>query len=446
MVRPPLTRDVDVDVAIVGGGFTGLWTALSIVSADPSVRVAIVEAEVAGFGASGRNGGWCAALFAASDARIARDHGVDAARAMRRALQATVDEVGRAAAELGIDCAFAKGGTIVAARNAAQVARATHEVDKARVLGYAEEDLRWMTADEARAELAMAGVLGATYTPHCASLDPARLARGVADAAERRGVSIYEGTPALEVVPAAPGRRPSVRTAGATVRADVVVRAVEAWTPTLPGERRTLAPLYSLMVATEPLDASAWSAIGLSRRQTFADHRHLVVYGQRTADGRMAFGGRGAPYHFASAVRGAFDSASRIHAALRRTVVEMFPDLRGVQFTHAWGGPLAAPRDWFSSVGFDWRLGLAWAGGYVGDGVAASNLAGRTLADLVLSSDTDLVHLPWVDHRWRKWEREPLRWLGINAGLWAMKAADRSERRSGKRSVVATRLARLIGD
>jgi glycine/D-amino acid oxidase-like deaminating enzyme len=236
-----------------------------------------------------------------------------------------------------------------------------------------------------------------------------------------------------------------VATGGGSIRADVVVRAVEGWTPSLPGHHRRLLPVYSLMIATEPLPESVWSDIGLARRQTFADNRHLVIYGQRTADGRVAFGGRGAPYHFASAVRGSYDRSPRIHRALRDTLVELFPVLGDVRITHRWGGPLGVPRDWFSSVGLDRSSGIAWGGGYVGDGVSTTNLAGRTLADLILGRDSSVVHLPWVGHPSPSWEPEPMRWLGVNAALWAMKAADRSEKRRAAPSRLAARVDQLLG-
>ncbi len=213
----------------------------------------------------------------------------------------------------------------------------------------------------------------------------------------------------------------------------------------MPGEKRTLVPVYSLMVATEPLGDAFWDRAGLEARATFTDYRHMIIYGQRTADGRIAFGGRGAPYHFGSNVRPSFDSTPAVHALLRQTLVDLFPALDESRFTHAWGGPLGIPRDWHSSVGFDPRLGLAWAGGYVGDGVATTNLAGRTLADLITGSDSDLTHLPWVNHRSRPWEPEPLRWLGVNAGLWTMKLADRTEERKGHPSRLARQMERLLG-
>lgn len=445
VARPALHGDLDVDVVIVGAGFTGLWTARSLVLADPHLRIAVLERETAGFGASGRNGGWASALFAASEGTLAHEHGADAARRMRLAMQATVDEIGRAAAEEGIDCHFAKGGTVAATRDAAQVTRAKAEVAAARERGVSEEDLRWLDAAEASERLGATAVLGATYTPHCAAIHPARLVRGLADAVVRRGVVLYERTPVVAVEPGRGGHRPRAVTADATVRADVVVRATEGWTAGIRGLERALAPIYSLMIATEPLDDAFWAQAGLAARETFSDHRHLIIYGQRTADGRIAFGGRGVPYHFGSAVRADFDTDPRVHAMLRDTLVGLFPALSGAAITHRWGGPIGVPRDWHSSVGIERTSGVAWAGGYVGDGVSTANLAGRTLADLILERDTDLVSLPWVGHRSPDWEPEPLRWLGINAGLAVMRVADWSEARRGRPSRLAARMSGFIG-
>ncbi len=443
--RPALTEDLDVDVCIVGAGFTGLWTAHALALADPSLRIVIVEREVAGFGASGRNGGWCSALFATSDAALARQHGMGAMQAMRRAMQETVDVVGASAAGEFIDCHFVKGGSVDLVRSEAQRARAMAAIDEARTLGFGEDDVRWLGPDETREVIGADGVLGATFTPHCAVLQPALLARGLADAVERHGVRIYEHTEVRAIHSGEAGDRPSVRTNGGTVWAEFVVRATEAWTATLPGLERAIVPVYSLMVATEPLGADFWSRAGLEGRATFADHRHMIIYGQRTADDRIAFGGRGAPYHFGSAISSSFDREPAVHALLRQTLAELFPEVAGAHFTHAWGGPLGIPRDWHSSVGLDRATGLAWAGGYVGDGVSTTNLAGRTLADLITGADTPLTRLPWVGHVSPRWEPEPLRWLGVNAGLWTMKLADRSETRRGRPSRLAGTVGRFLG-
>lgn len=426
-------------MAIVGGGYTGLWTAYSLAVADPSLRIVVLEAERVGHGASGRNGGWCSALFPASLPSLAATAGRDAALAQHRAMRETVDEVARTAAAEGIDCHLAKGGTVVLARSRAQWTRARDEVAAARRWGRGEDDLRLLGAAEADQVLRAGGTLGATYTPDCAAVHPLRLARGLAEACERHGVTIHEQTRVTAIEPGA------ARTEHGDVRADVVVRATEGFTPTLPGLRRAVVPVYSLMIATEPLPAEVWDEIGLARRETFSDHRHLVIYGQRTSDDRLAFGGRGAPYHLGSRVRPAFDRDERVFAGLYATLTEMFPVLAGTRVTHAWGGPLGIPRDWCASVGLDRGTGLAWAGGYVGDGVATTNLAGRTLRDLVLGHDTDLVRLPWVDHRSPAWEPEPLRWLGINLGLRATRLADAEEALTGRPSLVARATAPFLG-
>jgi glycine/D-amino acid oxidase-like deaminating enzyme len=417
--RPALEGETRADVVIVGAGYTGLWTAYYLAVAEPSLDIAVVEAEVAGFGASGRNGGWCSALFPSARPQMAP---------MTLALQETIDEVLRVADAEGIDCQAAKGGTIVLARNRAQLARAR-----------AESAGAVLSAAEAGERLRATRTLGATYTRHCAAIHPARLVRGLAEAVTRRGVTLYEQSPVHSVEPGV------VRTARGAVRAPYVVRATEGYTPRLPRSGRALAPVYSLMISTEPLATSVWEEIGLAERETFADHRHLVIYGQRTADDRLVFGGRGAPYHLGSRVAAAFDRDPRVFAALRATLVDLFPVLRRARFTHAWGGPLGIPRDWCASVGLDRSTGLAWAGGYVGDGVSTTNLAGRTLRDLVLGRRTELTALPWVGHRSPSWEPEPLRWLGVNAGLRATKLADAEEALTGRPSLVARTMAPLLG-
>jgi glycine/D-amino acid oxidase-like deaminating enzyme len=436
--RAALPGHTAVDVAIVGAGYTGLWTAYHLVRRDPRLRIAVVEREVAGFGASGRNGGWCSALFPASWARLDRESGPGAVRAMQAALESTVDDVGRVAAAEGIDCRYAKGGSVSLVRNAAQLARARHEVEDARRHGFGPDTLDLVGPDEARRRVGAAGVLGAVTTRHCAALDPARLVRGLAEAVERRGVRLYERTAALSVAPG------SVVTTHGTVRADVVLPATEGYTGRL--RRRELVPVYSLMLATEPLPGTVWARLGLRDRATFTDGRHLTIYGQRTADGRIAFGGRGAPYHFGSRVSPSYDRVARVHSALREVLVDLFPELSGVAITHRWGGALGVPRDWYPSVGYDPRTGLAWAGGYVGDGVATSFLAGRTVADLVLGHDTELTRLPWVRRRTRRWEPEPLRWAGVNAVTALMAHADRTEARTGRPSRAAAAFWRALGN
>lgn len=437
--RPALAGDLDVDVAIVGGGLTGLWTAWALLQAAPGTRIAILEREIAGFGASGRNGGWCSALFPTSAAGLAARHGRDAAIAMRRAMVGTVDAVGRAAQAAGVDCDFVAGGTVVYARSALQ-ARAAH-AELAEAAEYGVDALQWWGPERVGA----AGAVGAVFDPACARVHPAKLVRGLARAVEAGGARILEGTPVERVEPAAAGRRAGAVSPLGTVRADAVVVATEGYTPGLRGMRRRILPLYSLMIATEPLPAAVWDEIGIEHGQTFSDGRHLIVYGQRTADDRIAFGGRGARYHWGSTIRPEYDRVDRVFRHLRSTLGQLFPAIGDVAVTHAWGGPLGVPRDWHAGVGLDRGTGIAWAGGYVGDGLSTTNLAGRTLADLILGVDSELTALPWVGHRSPDWEPEPLRFIGANAGLVAMTAADAEESATGRPSLVARAMAPLTG-
>jgi len=435
----PLPGDIEADVAIVGAGFTGLWTAYYLRKADPALRIVVCERDIAGFGASGRNGGWCSALFPASLTKLERMAGRSGAIAMQRAMYQTVDEVGKVAAAEGIDCHWAKGGTVMLARTRVQLDRAHEEVEEARRFGFGEDDLRLLTAEQASDVAAATEVVGGTYTPHCAAIHPARLVRGLAEVVRRSGVSIYEATGVQAIEP-----RRVVTTVG-TVSTRFVIRAMEGFTPALRAYRRAVAPVYSLMIATEPLPDAVWDKIGLAGRPTFGDLRHLIIYGQRTADGRFAFGGRGAPYHFGSAVRPSYDKVPAVFAELRRTLTDLFPALRDVSVTHSWGGPIGVPRDWCASVGLDPATGIGWAGGYVGDGVSTTNLAGRTLADLVTGTDSPLTRLPWVGHRSPAWEPEPLRWLGLNAGLRVMASADHAEASTGRPSRAAQFMGRFLG-
>ena len=434
--RPPLDGDTTADVVVVGAGYTGLWTAYYLLEADPSLDVLVVDAHVAGFGASGRNGGWCSALFPVGPDALARRYGPDATAAMRAAMRDTVVEVGGVTAAEQIDCDFRFGGTLTLARTPPQVDRVVHEVEEAARWG---DEMQLLGAEGVAAHVRASDVLAGSWTPDCARVQPARLAHGLARVLEQRGARIAEGTRAVRLSPRA------VVTDHGTVRCRWVVRATEAWTASLPGTRRAVAPVYSLMIATEPLPAHVWSQIGLDRAQTFTDARHLVVYGQRTADDRLAFGGRGAPYHAGSRLDPSYDRVPRVHERLHGTLVDLFPQVEGYDVTHAWGGPLGVPRDWTPSVGLDADTGIGWAGGYVGDGVGTANLAGRTLADLVVGADTPLTRLPWVGHRSPAWEPEPLRWAGITAARWATAWSDHAEARSGRSSRLIQAVEPLIG-
>jgi glycine/D-amino acid oxidase-like deaminating enzyme len=347
--------------------------------------------------------------------------------------------VGRVTRDEGIDCDFVKSGSLTLATAPAHLVRVQADIDEDREWGFGPDDYRFLDAAATRQRIRVRDAVAAAYTPHCAALHPARLARGLARTVEAMGVRIYEGSPATDIEPGV------VSTERGRVRADVVVRATEGYTPLLPGARRAVIPVYSLMIVTEPLPSSFWHEVGWQGRETMSDGRHLIIYAQRTADDRIAFGGRGAPYHFGSRIRDEYDREPKVFRELHRTLVSLFPGAADARITHEWGGCLGIPRDWYSSVGFDPRTRIGWAGGYVGDGVSTTNLAGRTIADLVCGRDTDITRLPWVNHRSRTWEPEPFRWLGVNLSLKVMASADRVEARTGRPARRAKIVQKLTG-
>lgn len=436
--RPTLSHDIEVDVAIVGAGYTGLWTAFFLKEADPDLRIAVLERSHVGYGASGRNGGFCYDGFAAGADRIEAMSDLATTRDWAAALRETVDIVADVCSRNGIDCDLHKGGTIEFLANGGQVERAREDVESRRRYGWTEAMLRLMSRDEALAVGRARTVQGATFSTESAVIHPAKLVHGLARIAEACGVAIYENTDVTEILPG------GVHTAGGHVKASFIVRATEGYTPEVAGHKRDLAPLYSLMIATEPLSETLWEEIGLANRETFGDLRHLVIYGQRTADGRIAFGGRGAPYSYASRVRRNAEFDHSVFAPVHAALLEVFPQLSGTAITHRWGGVLGVSRQWMPTAGLDRDSGLAWAGGYVGSGVAATNLAGRTLADLIMGADTRLTRFPWVNHRVRRWEPEPLRWLGINAALRVMRRADAVEAKTDKAAKSAEWLWRIV--
>ncbi len=437
--RPPLPGPMQADVAIVGAGFTGLWTAYYVKRAEPSLRVIVLEAEHAGFGASARNGGWLSGFFSGPARVYERRRPAGSYLALQRAMFDTVGEVAAVLDRHGIDAELIMGGVLTAALDRAQLTRLREGLAAARALGIGERDLRELGAPELSERLRIDGALGASFSPHAARVHPAKLLVGLAGAAEALGVEIYEHTPVTAIAPH------RADTARGSVEARWVVRAIEGYTASLRGERRALVPMNSSMIVTEPLGSDAWRQIGWEGREVLGDDAHVYAYLQRTADGRIAIGGRGVPYRFGSRTDGRGATAPRTIAQLRAKLAAMFPAATGAEIDHAWSGVLGVPRDWCPSVGADSRTGLAHAGGYVGEGLAASNLAARTLRDLLLGEHTELTALPWVGRRTRRWEPEPLRWAEIHAVYRLYRRADAAERRTGRPSRLGALVDALSG-
>ncbi|WP_327300773.1 FAD-binding oxidoreductase [Streptomyces goshikiensis] len=430
--RPPLTGDTTADVVIVGGGYTGLWTAYYLKTAAPDLRVTVLEQKFCGYGASGRNGGWLYNGIAGRD-RYAALHGHQAALRLQRAMNDTVTEVIDTAAKEGINADIHRGGVLEVARTPAQLSRlkAFHAAE----LGFGESDRELFDATETHRRIGVADAVGSSWTPHGARIHPLKLVKGLAAACERLGVVLHENTPVTEIAP-----RRAITPYG-TVRAPYVLRCTEGFTAALKGHKRAWLPMNSSMIVTAPIPESTWEALNWSDAATLGDMAHAYMYAQRTADNRIAIGGRGVPYRYGSRTDNDGTTQERTIASLTALLTSFFPVLAGTEITHAWSGVLGVPRDWCATVTLDAATGLGWAGGYVGSGVATSNLAARTLRDLVLGERTDLTTLPWVNHRVRRWEPEPFRWLGVQALYAAYREADRHE--TATHTPTTTPLARL---
>lgn len=427
--RPALQETRDVDVAIMGAGYSGLWTAWYLLQRDPSLTVAICESEIAGFGASGRNGAWCSAGLSLSPPEIARRYSPDVARRTVMAMRDTVAEVGRVTENWDID--WRAAGVLRIARGEHEVPSLIGELDAARSLGLAD-DLVLLDAGATAERVRVGDARAALFDPHAAVIHPGKLVRRLAQAVEEAGATIYEHTRVESVQPGEGRTHAALHTAHGTVNAEALVLAGEAYTALLPKRRRALLPVYSLIVLTEPLTQEQWDRVGWQGNECLSSRRLTVDYLSRTSDGRIVFGGRGAPYHLGSGIHSAYDHHEATHAMLRRAFADWFPGLADVRFSHAWGGPLGMPRDFVPNVFYDRATGMAGAYGYTGQGVGTSNLAGRILADLIVGRGGQWADLPMTGHRSRRWEPEPLRWLGARYMQRAFSAIDARAARTGR--------------
>ncbi len=438
--RAPLEESIDVDVAILGAGFSGLWTAYYLLQRDPSLNVAVVEAEIAGFGASGRNGGWCSSQFSMTPGLLRERYGTEATRDVMLAMYAAVDEVGRVCSVEGIDAHYQKSGGLHIARGAHQSKANDDAMRLYEELGLADH-YQLLDAAATDERVRVSNAVGSLLIKDCAVVHPGRLVRGLARAVERLGATIYERTPVIDFEP---GPGPVLVTGTGLVRARVIVLAGEAYLTRFKKLNRQLLPMYSTISLTEPLSDEQWEEIGWQNRECVASNRYHVDYLQRTSDGRILFGSRGAPYRYGGAIDDRYDQHAPTHEAIGRYLVNWFPMLDGIRFTHHWGGVFAVPRDWTTSIAYDPKTGVATARGYAGQGVSTTNLAGRLLADLITGTESESTRLPMANHASPNWEPEPLRWLGVNYVLWGYDRVDAQAERSGRPPPGGT-LAERIG-
>jgi glycine/D-amino acid oxidase-like deaminating enzyme len=411
------------DVVIIGGGFSGMWTAHHLLNSAPDLKIAILEAQQVGSGASGRNGGWASALYPVDDETLLQHATTQSINNLHIELEKSIDEIGQFAKNSEDAVSFTKSGSLTVARSEAQFTRIKQGL-------LPRESV--LNQDQTLERIRMSKAIGSSFNPDCATINPTQLVVALAKSLAKRGVHIFENTFA-DV-----STQGNVSVKGKSIEAKYVVRAIEAYHE----KNREQIPIYSLMIATEPLPEEFWSKYGLRGRETFHENRHLVTYAQRTSDDRIAMGGRGAPYKWGSARSNKSEQHAKIHKKLRETAIQWFPDLRNYQFTHAWGGAVAIKRDWAPYLNWDSHFGSF--GGYVGDGVTLSYLAANSMADLILDKKTIRATLPYVGWKSAKWEPEPLRWLGVNLGIKLSAIADIEERITKRPSFVGKLIEKLF--
>lgn len=407
---PPLSTDVNVDVAIVGGGFTGLSTAYHLKKEAPDLNVAILESEVIGFGASGRNGGFNMTLFGLTLGITALRFGRRKAREAHLYMEKAVDLLRDLVAELDLDCDYEHPGFLRVATSEKYRVRIMEEIELAHKLGL--KGIEWLDRSQLAQEVYSPMYLGAWWEPRCGILNPAKLAWSWKDVLTRQGAAIYEQTPVAGMTRQA--GKIILTTPGGRVRADKVVLATNAWSHFFPQMRNKQIPVWTHIVLTEPIGPKVFEEIGWHNRQGIEDARNLVHYYRLTADNRLLMGGR----DVSLAVSGEDmdqDLSPPTFAGLKADVRQLFPALRDIRFTHEWGGPVSVPIDMAPALGYLGDKNVVYSLGCVGHGVSLTHLNGKTLSDMVLGRQTDLTEVFFVNRQTIPWPPAMLRKLAIKA-------------------------------
>ena len=421
---PAITENRDCDVAIIGGGFSGLWSAFHLLQANPELKIALFESRHLGYGASGRNGGWISADYPVYRSTLEKRHGKKEADLVFAALKKSIDEIGGFATRHAPSAGFVKGGTVMFARNKAQEIRLKTGVD---------EEHQWLNREELEEIIRIADARGGLHNAHCASANPMQLLQRLAKFLSGK-IAIYEGSTASEIAPH------MLAVNSCVVKASIVINATEVFR----NAPREQIPLYSLMVATQPLTDSQWKEIGNAGRATFAEGLHLINYAQRTPDNRLAIGGRGARYPFGSRKSSEIENSARVHESIRKLAQSWFPHISDMKFTHAWGGAVAITRDWEPYVRWDREFGYGIIGGYAGDGMTMTYLASKALVQEIINGTDDVRGLHFVNRRSRNWEMEPIRYAAINTLVKLSDIADYEEKLTNRPSVLSRIIEPLI--
>ncbi|HEY8761428.1 MAG TPA: FAD-binding oxidoreductase [Candidatus Dormibacteraeota bacterium] len=432
---PPLNGDVNADVVIVGGGYSGLWSAYFLTERQPDLKIVVLEQDICGGGPSGRNGGFASGWWDELDGLVDL-YGAEAAVRACRAISSSIEAIGEFCETHAIDAWYRRAGYLFAATGPLQEAACREMVRMAGEVG-APEELRELTAEEVQQRCASPAFRTGAFMADGASVQPASLARGLRRVVLERGVSIHEGTPVIRLEPGPP---PVAVTPGGSVRAPKAVLAVNAWATGWRQLSRRLVAWSSYIVLTAPAPERV-AAVNWTGGELVSDLRTSIRYFRTTRDGRIAFGGGGG--RAAKSIGASFTQDSRAVAEAAEGFRRLFPSFADVPLEDAWGGPIDVSPTHLPSFGRLDPGNLFYALGYTGNGVAPSHLAGRVLADLVTGADTEVTRLPMVDRKPRLFPPEPFRSLGAAAVRRAIIAKDAAEERGVRAHPVAAAIAHL---
>jgi glycine/D-amino acid oxidase-like deaminating enzyme len=417
----PLNSDVTVDFAIIGGGLSGLWTAYHLKTLDPSATVAVFEAESIASGASGRACGWLSGKPVGVREALAKVKGREAVIKTECLLREAVDKTIDIFTSYGADIGAHKGGTLTVARSESELKRLERSIQNDRAWGLTSDDLQFLNRHETLSRVQISEARGAAYMPSMARVDPAKMTQSLAAIVEKLGVAIHERSSVRFQ-----GRRVTSNDYG--INAKKIIVATEGYSAQLPFMKRTILPMNSSLIATAPLSENEWERVIWNNAEGISGMAHTYFYSARTPDNRIAIGGRGKPYRFASGfdTNGIVDN--KTVQALKLLLDSLFPQV-DLKVDYAWCGVIGVTRDWSPFVHQVAETGNIMLGGYAGQGLTAAYLGGRIASSLALDIDDDYASLPWVRDLPRKWEIEPLRWIGANGLYRVYSLADVLEHR-----------------
>jgi len=414
-----IDRDIEVDIAIIGGGFTGLSSAYHLKAAEPALNVALVESNVIGFGASGRNGGFNMTLFGLTLSITALRFGKAKAREAHHYMEKAVDTLRDLVDELKLECEYEHPGFLRVATSEKYQKRLLHEIEFAHKLGLT--GIEWLNRSEIKQQVNSPQYIGAWWEPRCGILNPAKLAWGWKDVIKDQGVTVLENTPVKEVI----RTRDKIRliTASGTVTAEKVILATNAYSHLILQARHKQLPVWTHIVLTEPLKKSRLEQIGWENRQGIEDARNLVHYYRLTSENRLLMGGRDVSLSYGTDMEK--DLNDKTFTGLKKDVIDIFPSLNGIKFTHQWGGPVSVTLDMAPAMGYLGDKRMIYSVGCMGHGVSLSHLNGKTMADLTLERQTDLTDVFFVNRKTIPIPPEPIRNIVSRAILGYMHIEDK---------------------